>query len=64
MAITLERRPKGTYPLVIFHTSFRSIYRQKMGSNGIYQFGYCPRKCEFFCLDRFYEKHDSPDVMI
>lgn len=31
MAITLERRSEGTYPFGGFHTSLRSIYRQKMG---------------------------------
>ncbi len=28
--ITLDRRPKGTNPLGVFHTSLRSIYHQKM----------------------------------
>jgi hypothetical protein len=44
IAITLEARPKGTSPFGVFHTSSRSIYRQKIGPKGIYHFGYFPRQ--------------------
>ena len=43
MATTLDRRPKGTNPLEVFHTSLRSIHRQEMGSKGLKHLGMFPR---------------------
>jgi hypothetical protein len=44
MPITLDRRPKGTYPFEVFHTSSRSIYRQKLGPKGFNRLGRFPRE--------------------
>ena len=49
MAITLEGRPKRTYPFAAFHNSSRSNYRQKMGSKLFKHLGMCPRQLRYGC---------------
>ena len=44
MAITVDRKPKGTAPLEVFHASLRSIYCQERGSKGLKHLGMFPRK--------------------
>jgi hypothetical protein len=44
MAITLERRSKGTYPFRFFHISLRSTYHQNMRPKARKQVGMFPRQ--------------------
>ncbi len=47
MAITLEKRPKRTYPFGLFHTPSSSTYRQKMESKGLKHLNMFPRKYQW-----------------
>jgi hypothetical protein len=49
-AISREQRREGTNPLGVFHTSLRSIYRQKMGRKGLKHLGMFPRQSALLSL--------------
>jgi uncharacterized cysteine cluster protein YcgN (CxxCxxCC family) len=50
MAITLQKRREGTYPLEVFQTSSKSTYRQKMESKQLKHLNMFPRKCYYLLL--------------
>jgi hypothetical protein len=60
MAITLEGRPKRTYPFGVFHTSSRSTYRQKMGSKRLTHLGMFPHEWDWEIRARYIPSCRTP----
>jgi len=60
MAITLEGRPKRTYPFGVFHNSSRSTYRQKMGSKRLKHLGMFPHEWDWEIRARYIPSCRTP----